>query len=341
MYSMLQIAARETGCLKAHRTMKLFRSAGILAVALATMVVLGTAVADARTGGGRSFGSRGTHTFSPPPMTNTAPKPAAPIERSMTQSAQPSAAQGVTPPSAAAPASQSRFGGWRGVLLGGLVGAGLISLFGFGGAFAAILGFLLQAALVGGLVWLAMRFVRSRMPPAPATSRTGGADIPTARTILSPAGLGGLATRGGYAPPVTSALAISPADYDAFEKLLGEIQEAYGREDLGALGDRTTPEMLSYLAQDLADNAKHGLLNQLSGVKLLQGDLSEAWREAGGEYATVAMRFAIVDAMVDRATGRVVGGDRSVPQEVTEVWTFRRDTGSDARGWELSAIQQV
>jgi predicted lipid-binding transport protein (Tim44 family) len=162
-----------------------------------------------------------------------------------------------------------------------------------------------------------------------------------ARTILSPAGLGGLATSSAYALPATSALAIGPADYDAFEKLLGEVQEAYGRVDLDALGDRSTPEMLSHLARDLADNAKKGLRNELSGVKLLQGDLSEAWREVGGEFATVAMRYAIVDVMVDRATGRVVGGDRSVPQEVTEVWTFRRDPGADARGWQLSAIQQV
>jgi Tim44-like domain len=132
---------------------------------------------------------------------------------------------------------------------------------------------------------------------------------------------------GAYALPATSALAIGPADYDAFEKLLGEVQEAYGREYLDALGDRLMPEMLSYLAQDLADNAKKGLRNELSGVKLLQGDLSEAWREVGGEFATVAMRYAIVDVMVDRATCRVVGGDRSVPQEVTEVWTFRRDPG--------------
>ena len=76
-------------------------------------------------------------------------------------------------------------------------------------------------------------------------------------------------------------------------------------------------------------------------MTLLQGDLSEAWREVGGEYATVAMRYAIVDVMVDRATGRVVSGDCSAPQEVTEVWTFRRDPGAAARSWQLSAIQQV
>ena len=75
-------------------------------------------LADARTGGGRSFGSRGSNTYSPPPATNTAPK-AAPIERSMTQKGAPSAAQSAQPGASAA-AQPSRFGGWRGLLMGGL-----------------------------------------------------------------------------------------------------------------------------------------------------------------------------------------------------------------------------
>ena len=40
--------------------------------------------ADARIGGGMSFGSRGTRTFTAPPMTQTAPNQAAPIKTSAT-----------------------------------------------------------------------------------------------------------------------------------------------------------------------------------------------------------------------------------------------------------------
>jgi predicted lipid-binding transport protein (Tim44 family) len=76
-------------------------------------------------------------------------------------------------------------------------------------------------------------------------------------------------------------------------------------------------------------------------VKLLQGDLSEAWREGGSDYATVAMRFSLVDATVDRASGKVVSGDRTHPTEATELWTFRRDDRARADGWQLSAIQQA
>jgi predicted lipid-binding transport protein (Tim44 family) len=73
----------------------------------------------------------------------------------------------------------------------------------------------------------------------------------------------------------------------------------------------------------------------VTDVKLLQGDLSEAWREDGAEYATVAMRFALTDSTVERASGRTVEG--GTPSEVTELWTFMRARGGS---WLLSAIQQ-
>ena len=45
-----------------------------------------------------------------------------------------------------------------------------------------------------------------------------------------------------------------------------------------------------------------GVVNRISDVKLLQGDLAEAWREGDTDYATVAMRYALNDTYVDPAT---------------------------------------
>jgi predicted lipid-binding transport protein (Tim44 family) len=95
--------------------------------------------------------------------------------------------------------------------------------------------------------------------------------------------------------------------------------------------------MVSYFAEDLAQNSSRGVINRISDVKLLQGDLAEAWREGSNEYASVAMRFSLVDQLLDRAGGNVVEGS-AAPQEVTEVWTFRRPRGGT---WTLSAIQQA
>jgi predicted lipid-binding transport protein (Tim44 family) len=92
--------------------------------------------------------------------------------------------------------------------------------------------------------------------------------------------------------------------------------------------------MLSYFSEDLAAMASRGIANRLSDVKLLQGDLAEAWSEGNTEYATVAMRYSLNDEIVDRASGRVTEGG---PEEATEVWTFMRVRGGS---WLLSAIQQ-
>jgi predicted lipid-binding transport protein (Tim44 family) len=140
---------------------------------------------------------------------------------------------------------------------------------------------------------------------------------------------------GTNARPAGEPLTIAKSDYDAFERLLGDIQAAYSTEDLSALRLKLTPEMLSYFSEQFAGNAGRGLINRVTDVKLLQGDLAEAWREGDTDYATVAMKFTLKDSMVDRASGRTVeGGERS---EVTELWTFRRARGGN---WLLSAIQQ-
>lgn len=318
-----------------------FSRLSTVTLALAAASALMVDLADARVGGGSSSGSRGSRTFNSAPSTNTAPK-AAPIERSMTQPGAPSAVQGANRPATAA--APSRFGGFGGMLMGGLLGAGLFGLLSgsglFGGmtGFASVLGLLLQVALIGGAVWLVVNYFRRRNQPALARASADGTGATSPGDLLNR--FRQMSTgNGGISGP--SALTIGPADYDAFEKLLGEIQTAYGSENTDALGAMTTPEMFSYFSQDLADNAKKGVRNEVSGVKLLQGDLSEAWHEAGSDYATVAMRFAIVDATVDRATGRVVSGDRTAQQEVTEIWTFRRDDRDPKQGWQLSAIQQA
>ena len=93
--------------------------------------------------------------------------------------------------------------------------------------------------------------------------------------------------------------------------------------------------MVSYFTEDLAANNTRGVVNKVSDVKLLQGDLSEAWREGQSEYATVALRYSLVDKTIERASGRIVEGSET-PTEVTDVWTFVRRPGGS---WELSAIQ--
>jgi predicted lipid-binding transport protein (Tim44 family) len=324
---------------------------------LAAFAILGVlafvaADADARSGKGGSAGSRGSRTFSAPPPTATAPTTAAPISRTMTQPT--AATRPATPAGAPAQGGFFKRPGFLGGLAAGLLGAGLLGmlfgqgLFGNLAGFASILGFIVQLALIGGVAWLLLRWWQRRSQPAPAYA--GGPaprqaydepqqDQPQQRTMLGNILGGGMGGGPSGAPQQSpDAIGLQSEDFDAFERLLGEIQAAYGREDLGSLRARLTPEVLSYFSEELSENASRGVVNEVADVKLLQGDLAEAWAEGNSEYATVAMRFELKERYVDRATGKVVEGDAEKPHEVTELWTFMRARGGN---WLLSAIQQV
>ncbi len=285
-----------------------------LLLALTVMLPLGSTGADAKAGAGFSFGSRGTRTFSAPGFTRTAPGGAAPIQRSETPQ----------PGGTMTGGAPSRGFGFGSGLAAGLLGAGLFGLLGGHGVG------LLPLLLIGGLVWFALRALRGRTP--------GLAGGPMFRTGPAPGGPvpgygSGLSQRAGT-PPV----AITPQDFDAFEAALVDVQTAYGREDMAALGRMVTPEMLRTFDRDIGANRARGVRNDVTEPRLLQGDLAESWREGPTDYATVAMRFGLRDVTVDRATGRVVAGDPTRPVESNELWTFRRDRGGP---WLLSAIQQA
>ena len=234
--------------------------------------------------------------------------------------------------------------GLMGGLMGGLLGAGLFGLLfghglfgGFSGIFS-LLGLLLQIGLIVLLVRLAIGFFRRQRQPAYAGAPYGGGPAPdysaSYRTASAPVG-------GGPAPAATTPIAVDKADYDSFESRLSEIQDAYGRGDLVTLRRLTTPEMADEFAEEIAANTRRGVVDKVSGAKLIQGDLSEAWQEPGAEYASVAMRYSVLNPIVDQATGGVVSGSTTVPQEITEVWTFQRPPGDSAHDWRLSAIQQT
>ncbi|PTM97617.1 Tim44 domain-containing protein [Mycoplana dimorpha] len=332
---------------------KIFAMIGVAVMVMVTAVD----VAEARRAGGGGFGSRGTRTFSPPPATRTAPTQTAPIDRTMTQKPAGQQAPGANQQTAGAnrPAAQrpGLFGGLAGGLLGGLMLGGLVGMLmgnGLGGA-AGFLGLLLQAALLFAVVSLAMRFFRSRQPAfnggtAAGTAAGGplGGLTGTARTAEGGTGPsfsiprigGGLSPRAA-APQQADEMGVGQQDLDQFEKMLKEVQAAYGAEDYAALRKLTTPEAMSWLAEELSDNATGGVKNEVRDVHLLQGDVAEAWREDDGtQYATVAMRYESIDVLRDRATGKVVSGDPDNLTESVEVWTFQRKPGAD---WQVSAIQ--
>lgn len=303
--------------------------------------------AEARRGG--SFGSRGARTFQAAPPTRTAPAQTAPVERSMSPNTGTNTAARQQPAGMQRPGFMNGLGGsmMRGLLLGGLLGVLLGQ--GFGGL-AGMFGFLIQALLIGGAIMLAIRFFRSQSARTPAMAGAGisnGAsgfgradthqrEAANASSFSIP-GIG--SGFGGKTEAVASEdITLTQDDLETFQRMLTEVQEAFGREDHGALRRLVTPEMVSYLSEELADNAQNGVRNDVSDVTLLQADVAESWREGDRDYATAALQYSSLDVTRDRATGTVVEGDADQPTETTELWTFTRQNGTE---WKLSAIQQA
>jgi len=296
--------------------------------------------AEARRGG--SFGSRGTRTFQAPAPTRTAPAQTAPVERSMTPNTGTNAASRQQPAGLQRPGFMNGFGGsmMRGLLLGGLLGVLLGQ--GFGGL-AGMFGFLLQALLIGGAIMLAIRFFRSQSARAPAPAMASAGSHARETTDAPSFGIPGIGSgfgvgSGGSAQAASQDITLEQGDLDTFERMLTKVQEAFGREDHAALRRLVTPEMVSYLSEELAENAHNGVRNDVSDVTLLQADIAESWSEGDRDYATAALHYSSRDVTVDRATGKVVDGDADQPTETTELWTFTRDNGAE---WKLSAIQQA
>ena len=301
-----------------------------LAIAfLCAWIALAPSLAEARAGSSSSMGSRGSRTYSSDGGQT--------MQRSMTPPSQPQLA-----PSPSPYASPYGYGGgyatqhpFMSGLFGGFLGAGLAGMLfghwgmGYGSPFGSMLGMLLQFALIGWLVSLAVSYFRRR-GPAFAGGAVGGYPRPLA----------------AIAPPVARnpvEISISDDDFNAWSGLLGGIQAAWSKGDLATMRRYVTPEMLSYFSEELSRNASQDVENRVEQVKLLKGDLQEAWQEGGFEYATARMRWSALDYMV-RAAQRpgehelIVSGDPVHPTEATELWTFVRSRGGH---WLLSAIQQV
>jgi predicted lipid-binding transport protein (Tim44 family) len=317
----------------------------LAAVAVASLA-LAPALSEARPGGGASSGSRGSRTQAAPPPTQTAPNQARQFDRTETTPARPGQPGAAGAPAAARPAAAG--GGFfsrnpmMAGLMGGLLGAGLFGLLTGAGLFGGLsgimgfLGLLLQIGLIAGLVFLVLRLVRGRRP-ALAGGPAGNA---YARDMNGMGGARPMGAMGGAAAArgvATQPIQLAEGDFQTFERTLVEVNAAWSRQDLDGLRRLSTPEMTNYFASDLNDLRARGWTNVTRDVQLESGDLSEAWNENGQDYATVAMRFSLVDVTTDSA-GRVVEGDANARQTQTELWTFTRRPGTS---WVLSAIQQA
>lgn len=295
--------------------------------------------ADARAGGGRSFGGRGSRSYSSPP-----PRP---MQRETAPQQQ--AAPGRQAPMAApqpTPQPQGGFmrglgGGLLGGIAGGLLGGMLFSHMGWGGTGGGMGGMggsgigLFEIILIAGIGYLIYRMVQnSRNAPAayePATGQEYRAE--PLQTVDDGINQG------------LSWIRQMDASFDEnrfnenVTDIFFKIQGAWMNRDISPLKPLLTEEAGQYLQNDVDALLRDKKTNHLENIAVRKVEIAEAWQEEGCDFITVLFTANLLDYTTDDSTGAIAAGSKTDPVKFEEHWTFTRKAGNNP--WRLSAINQV
>ncbi len=298
--------------------------------------------AEARVGGGRSSGSRGSRSYSRQAAPTAQPQ-AAPYRQQAAPSPGMMQQQGGS-------FLRSMAGGIAGGLLGGMLFRGLAGAGGMGAGGGGI--GIFEIVLLAGIGYLIYRFVKKRRgEQAMQQSVPGGYGSPT----------GGYGTQQYQAPAVSAPYQadatagsdvytglshvrqMDPAfDEGRFKDLVMDnffkIQGGWMNRDLSAVSALLTEEMKGVLREDIDRLLRDKQVNRLENIAVRNVEISEVWQEAGQDYITAQIYANLLDYTTDESTGGVVAGSKTEPVKFEEYWTFTRPVGNNA--WRLSAISQ-
>jgi predicted lipid-binding transport protein (Tim44 family) len=301
--------------------------------------------ADARAGGGRSGGFRGSRSFQAPS------RPAQPAQQR--REATPPPQQ----PGQMAPQSGGFMRGLGTAVLGGFLGSMLFSGLANAGGFGGIGGLggsgfgLFEILLVAGIGYFLYRKFRS---PAAATGYGTMQYQNTnyqANTEYQPSY--------GYRTPQTAPLQETPTanevDYRSLTMMdrsfdpnqflksaqdtFFKVQGAWNKQDTATLNRLCGSELMQSWQEELSRLSARGQQNRMENIALSSSEITEAWTESGQDFITVRLNANLLDYTVDKRSGAVVSGSADEPIQFEEYWTFGRPVGPNA--WKLTAVQQA
>lgn len=122
----------------------------------------------------------------------------------------------------------------------------------------------------------------------------------------------------------------------AFEMILG----AFAKGDAEALKPLLSPEVFGNFARAIADREEAGEVLDETLVGINSSDIVEAFMESSVANVTVKFVSDQVNVTHDR-DGQVVAGDPESTVEVTDFWTFGRDTRSRDPNWILVGTRSL
>jgi predicted lipid-binding transport protein (Tim44 family) len=292
--------------------------------------------AEARAGGGRSGGFRGSRSYR---------APSSPSQTNPTQ-----------PRRDAAPAQQPgsmmpQGGGFmRGIgtaILGGFLGSMLFSglahgfggLGGFGGSGFGMIEILLLAGLG---YFLYRKFMRPAVASGPGSSMQYQNTQPYAQY--------GTAAPAPEPQPLNEqvdyrSLTMMDRSFDpdrflkTAQDIFFKVQGAWNKQDTAALGTLCGRELMQTWEEELSQLRARNQQNRMENIALRESEITEVWTENGEDFITVRLHANLLDYTVDAKNGAVVSGSDKEPIEFTEYWTFTRPVGPNP--WKLTAVQQA
>jgi predicted lipid-binding transport protein (Tim44 family) len=315
----------------------------LLAVGLFGFVGLSQIVlesyAEARAGGGRSGGFRGSRSYQSPSRPSQPSQPRR---------------EAAPPPQQPSPFAPQSGGFMRGLgmaVLGGFLGSMLFSglahgFGGLGGLGGSGFG-LLEILLLGGLGYFLYRKFRSPAVASgygPMQYQNAGYQAYGNTGYQAPAGAPVQET-----PPTHDidyrSLSMMDRSFDpnqflkTAQDIFFKVQGGWNRQDTGALRSHCGSELMQTWEQELNDLRSRGHQNKMENIALRESEITEAWTENGQDYITVRLHANLLDYTVDTKSGNVVAGNNSEPIEFEEYWTFTRPVGPNP--WKLTAVQQA
>lgn len=324
---------------------KIFKLVSIITVVLFVSIFMLELDAYARAGGGRSFGGRGSRSYSAP-------------SRSYSGSSSSSSAsrpQASPAPVQAAPAGggfmRNMGGGILGGLMGGILGGMLFSGLGHAGGMGGGLGGsglgIFEIVLILGIGFLIYRMVTNKKREESLSYQTSYKQG-NYQTELPPAyGSGGQSFGGTTTVAVDGITHIRQFDpnfdegrfKDNVMDIFFKIQGAWMNRDLSSAKKLFTEEMNDIFQVDIDKLVKEKQFNRLENIAVRKVDITEAWQEAGQDFITALIYANLLDYTTDELTGQVVSGSKIEPVKFEEFWTFTRPVGGNS--WRLSAINQA
>jgi predicted lipid-binding transport protein (Tim44 family) len=309
----------------------------LLALSLFAFVGLAQIVmesyAEARAGGGRSGGFRGSRSYS------------APSRPSQTQ--QRREATPAQQPSPMMPQSGGFMRGLGMAILGGFLGSMLFSglahaggLGGFGGSGFGMIEILLLAGLG---YFLYRKFLSPAVASGPGSTMQYQNSQPY--TQYSPA-----TAPAAEPPPLNEqvdyrSLTMMDRSFDpdrflkTAQDIFFKVQGAWNKQDTAMLSTLCGRELMQTWEEELSQLRARNQQNRMENIALRESEITEVWTENGEDFITVRLHANLLDYTVDAKSGAVVSGSNSEAIEFTEYWTFSRPVGPNA--WKLAAVQQA